>query len=72
MESPKLWLQDDGQPLSCQEKLRVLDENWQEVQEILHDAFEDAVLMGVSEQGMRAHLTDLVASLQSPHQGNKA
>ncbi|OAG77306.1 hypothetical protein Amal_01556 [Acetobacter malorum] len=72
MESPKLWLQDDGQPVSCQEKLRVLDENWQEVQEILRDAFEDAVLMGVSEQGMRARLTDLVASLQSPHQGNKA
>ncbi|MFT8462425.1 hypothetical protein [Acetobacter sp. P1H12_c] len=72
MESPKLWLQEDGQPVSCQEKLRVLDENWLEVQEILRDAFEDAVLMGVSEQGMRARLTDLVASLTSPHQGKKA
>ncbi|AQT04697.1 hypothetical protein KBX73_11565 [Acetobacter persici] len=72
MESQKLWVQEDGQPVSCQEKLRVLDENWLEVQEILRDAFEDAVLMGVSEQGMRARLTDLVASLTSPHQGKKA
>ena len=72
MESPKLWVQEDGQPVSCQEKLRVLDENWLEVQDILRDAFEDAVLMGVSEQGMRARLTDLVASLTSPHQGKKA
>ncbi|MBS1014930.1 hypothetical protein [Acetobacter persici] len=72
MESQKLWVQEDGQPVSCQEKLRVLDENWLEVQEILRDAFEDAVLMGVSEQGMRTRLTDLVASLTSPHQGKKA
>ncbi|MCG0996901.1 hypothetical protein [Acetobacter persici] len=72
MESPKLWLQEDGQPVSCQEKLRVLDENWLEVQDILRDVFEDAVLMGVSEQGMRTRLTDLVASLTSPHQGKKA
>ncbi|MFT9064068.1 MAG: hypothetical protein ABF430_09720 [Acetobacter persici] len=72
MESQKLWVQEDGQPVSCHEKLRVLDENWLEVQDILRDAFEDAVLMGVSEQGMRARLTDLVASLTSPHQGKKA
>lgn len=72
MESPKRWMQDDGQPVSCQEKLRVLEENWQEVQDILRDAFEDAVLMGVSAQAMRTHLADLVASLQSPHQGHKA
>lgn len=72
MESQKLWVQEDGQPVSCQEKLRVLDENWLEVQDILRDAFEDAVLMGVSEQGMRARLTDLVASLTSPHQVKKA
>ncbi|GAN69606.1 hypothetical protein [Acetobacter orleanensis] len=72
MESPKRWMQADGEPVSCQEKLRVLEENWQEVQGILRDAFEDAVLMGVSEHAMRAHLTDLVASLQSPHHGHKA
>lgn len=72
MESQKLWVQEDGQPVSCQEKLRVLDENWLEVQDILRDVFEDAVLMGVSEQGMRTRLTDLVASLTSPHQGKKA
>nr|WP_298794974.1 hypothetical protein [uncultured Acetobacter sp.] len=72
MEGSNIWPQEDGQPVSCQEKLRMLDENWQEVQDILRDAFEDAVLMGVSEQVMRDRLAHLVASLQSPHQGNKA
>lgn len=76
MESPILWPQDDGEPLACQEKLRVLNENWQEVQDIVRDAFEDAIVMGVSEQVMRDRLAQFVASLQSPyqsaHQGKKA
>lgn len=72
MDTPKIWPQDDGQPVSCVEKVRVLEENWQEVQEILRDAFEDAVLMGVSEQVMRERLAELVMSLVSPRQGKAA
>ncbi|WP_408744671.1 hypothetical protein [Acetobacter fabarum] len=62
----RIWPQEDGQPVTCQEKLRMLEENWQEVQQVLADAFEDAVLMGVSEQVMRERLVELVASLPSP------
>ncbi|CEF54391.1 hypothetical protein [Acetobacter ghanensis] len=66
MTALRIWPQEDGQPVSCQEKLRVLEENWQEVQQVLADAFEDAVLMGVSEQVMRERLAELVSSLSSP------
>lgn len=66
MTALRIWPQEDGQPVSCQEKLRVLEENWQEVQQVLADAFEDAVLMGVSEQVMRERLAELVSTLASP------
>jgi hypothetical protein len=69
MEVLRIWPQEDGQPVSCQEKIRVLEENWQDVQQVLTDAFEDAVLMGVSEQVMRERLTELVQALQSPRMG---
>lgn len=69
MGKQMLWLQDNGQPVTCTEKLRVLDENWAELHSIMQDAFDDAVLMGVSEQGMREKLTDLVAALVSPKMG---
>jgi|GEM_PF-529217 len=72
MKTPEIWPQDDGQPVSCVEKLKVLEENWQEVQDVLRDAFEDAVLMGVSEQVMRDRLADLVTALVSPRQGSGA
>ncbi len=63
---PPLWPQADGAPVSCREKLKTLAENHAELAEIMQDAFEDAVLMGVDEQAMRAILTDMVHALRSP------
>lgn len=57
------WLQPDGTPVSCREKLKVLEENWAELDTVLRDAFEDAVLMGVDPARLRQMLAALVASL---------
>ncbi len=56
----------DGASISCREKLRVLEENHAELQDVLRDAFEDAVLMGVDEAAMRQILTAMVGRLASP------
>jgi len=63
---PSVWPGADGSPVSCREKLRVLNENHAELQQTLRDAFEDAVLMGVDEQAMRRILLGLVETLESP------
>ncbi len=63
---PTLWPSADGSPVSCREKLRTLEENHAEAVQVLQDAFEDAVLMGVDEAAMRRILTDMVAGLRSP------
>ncbi|HEX3350439.1 MAG TPA: hypothetical protein VHS58_20310 [Acetobacteraceae bacterium] len=60
------WPGADGTPIACREKLKVLRENEAELVEIMQDAFEDAILMGVDEAAMRARLAGLVASLRSP------
>ena len=41
----------------------MLAENYAEVSQVLRDAFEDAVLMGVNEAAMRQILADIVAGL---------
>jgi hypothetical protein len=63
---PTDWPGLDGNAVGCREKLKMLAENYAEVSEILRDAFEDAVLMGVNEQAMRRILGDIVAGLESP------
>ncbi len=64
--SPDLWPGADGSPISCREKLRMLAENHDEAAQVLQDAFEDAVLMGVDEAAMRDIMAELVAGLRSP------
>jgi len=49
----------------------MLTENYAEVAQVLQDAFEDAILMGVEEQAMRQILADVVAGLVSPKRPNR-
>ena len=66
---PKAWPQPDGSPISCREKLKTLAENHEELAQVMQDAFEDAILMGVDEAAMRAILADMVQGLRSPKRG---
>ena len=61
-----LWVQTDGQPVSCTEKLRVLEENRAELAQMMQDAFDDAILMDVDEARLRETFARMVASLKSP------
>ncbi len=63
---PGIWPQPDGSPVSCREKLKVLVENHAELAQVMQDAFEDAVLMGVDEQAMRRILAGMADELTSP------
>ncbi len=66
MPPPPYWPQPDGSPVACREKLKMLGENHAELAQVMQDAFEDAVLMGVDEQAMRAILAGMVQALASP------
>lgn len=66
---PTIWPGEDGAPLSCRDKLKVLAENHQELAQMLRDTFEDAILMGVDEAAMRAILTEMVQGVESPKRG---
>lgn len=55
-----VWAADDGTPLACVEKIKVLNEDLREIEEAVRDMLEDGVLMGCSEALMRAALKDLI------------
>lgn len=65
-QAPSNWPGLDGNAVGCREKLKMLAENYAEVSQVLRDAFEDAVLMGVDEAAMRRILLNVVAGLESP------
>ncbi len=62
-----VWLTVDGEPVPCLEKIKVLNENLEEIYQMCQDAFEDAVLMGCDEDQVREILHNLVAALENPY-----
>jgi hypothetical protein len=70
-QPPSIWPGNDGNPLSCRDKLKVLAENHAELAQMLRDTFEDAILMGVDEAAMRDLLADMVKGLDSPKRAGR-
>lgn len=61
------WLTPEGEPVSCLDKIKVLNENLEEIQQLAQDALEDAVLMGCDETQFRRVMRELAESLGNPY-----
>ena len=62
-----IWRTPEGEPVSCVEKIKVLNENLAELRELAQEALEDAVLMGCDEVQVRAVLAEIVDGLVNPY-----
>ena len=61
-----IWIRDDKSIVSCTEKIKVMKENFDELKLIAQDAFEDGLLMEVSDKQLKKTLHKLVDELQNP------
>ena len=66
-----VWRQPDGKPVSCLEKIKVLNQNIQEIEILCADALEDGVLMGCDADQIRAALHELIDGLKAPRTAKK-
>ena len=60
-----IWRRADGSVVSCFEKVKVLNENYAELRELLQDALDDALLLGCSEAQVRAAFRALVDGVEA-------
>jgi hypothetical protein len=61
------WVSPEGEVISCNEKLKVLRENLDEIRQVAQDAFEDALLMGCDEKQIREVFAQLMGALENPY-----
>ena len=61
------WTEPDGTPISCEEKLKVLNDNIEEIRQFCQDALEDAVLMGCDESQVRKIFGSVVGGIKNPY-----
>lgn len=62
-----VWRQPDGNPVTCEEKLKVLNENLEEIRQYCQDAFEDALLMGCNEEQVRSVFKSIIETIENPY-----
>jgi hypothetical protein len=66
------WLTPEGEPVSCLEKIKVLNENLEEIQAMAQEALEDAILMGADENQFRSVIKKISESLVNTYKkGNR-
>jgi len=63
----RIWRAPDGTPLSCVDKILVLNDNLEVIRQECQDALEDAVLMGCDENQLREALDEIVKSIKNPY-----
>ena len=61
------WHDESGHVLTCREKVSVLNENIHELSMMAQDAYEDALLMGVSKDQVKQMFIAIIDGLQSPY-----
>lgn len=61
-----VWVRDDNSIVSCTEKIKVMKENFDELKQLAQDAFEDGLIMEVSEEQLKETLQKLINDLNNP------
>ena len=64
---PKTWEGLDDENISCTEKIKILNENIIEIDHIIEDALEDAVLMGANPKQV---IKVIIKSLEEKNSDN--
>ena len=62
---PKFWESKDNKRISCKEKILILNNNIDELQDLINQIYDEAILMGVKKKQIQKIITDLANNLNS-------
>lgn len=63
-----IWKTIEGKKVSCTEKIKVMQQNIEELQQIAQDLFEDGILMDIDPKQLKGYLQDLIHNLDNPYE----
>ena len=67
-----VWLTPAGEKVSCVEKIKILNENLEELRVLAQEALEDAVLMGCDENQFRQVIQNIAQIIDNPYKKDKS
>ena len=64
------WFDTNGKVISCNEKIKVMNQNIEEVCQLMQYLLEDGILMGIDECQIKSVLQQIVSQLENPYNQN--
>lgn len=61
------WKNLVGEKISCTEKIKVMQQNIEELHQMAQDLFEDGILMDIDPQQLKQYLQELMQNLHNPY-----
>lgn len=62
---PETWHAPNNDEISCKEKIKMLNKNIEDLQDLANDILDDAVLMGVDENQFLKVMKEVISSTNS-------
>ena len=62
---PDFWKTSDNSKISCKEKIVILNNNVIELQNLINQIYDEAILMGVDKKQIKKVINNLTTNLKS-------
>ena len=66
---PDFWKTTDNSKISCKEKIVILNNNVIELQNLINQIYDEAILMGVDKKQIKKVINDLATNLNTELKG---
>ena len=66
---PDFWKTSDNSKISCKEKIVILNNNVIELQNLINQIYDEAILMGVDRKQIKKVINNLVINLNTELKG---
>ena len=66
---PNYWKTSDNSKISCKEKIIILNNNVIELQNLINQIYDEAILMGVDKKQIKKVINDLATNLNTELKG---
>ena len=66
---PKFWKSNDNKKIICKEKISILNNNVTELQNLINQIYDEAILMGVEKKQIEKIINNLATSLSTQLKG---
>ena len=62
---PKFWISKNKEKISCEEKIKILNNNIDELKDLLEETYDEALLMGVAPTQIKEVFHNLLKNIDS-------